>query len=133
MSTSPTDKGQASLEFMTMTVLLLLVFAGVYDALATQEIQAAESQVQLQAAATADRVAYELDLALAEGDGFYRTVQLPQEIGSTPYNISVANGSVRLAWEGSTVFARTAAVGIIGSIRPGTNTVRNNGSVVITQ
>lgn len=114
-----------------MVVLLMLVFAGVYEGVASQQVQAAETQVQLQAASTADRIGYELDLALAEGEGFYRTIQLPAEIGASDYNISVANGTVRLSWEQSTIFSATAAPRVFGEIGPGTNTIRNNGSVVV--
>jgi len=131
MSTSRTGKGQASLEFMATVVLLMLVFAGVYEGVAAQQVRTAETQVQLQAASTADRIGYELDLALAEGDGFYRTIQLPSTIGGADYNVSVANGTVRLDWYRSTVFSTTAVPAVIGEIGPGMNTIRNNGSLVV--
>lgn len=115
-----------------MVVMLMLIFAAAYESLAAQQLRTAETQVRLHASSTADRIGYELDLALAEGEGFYRTVRLPETIGAAAYNVTVANGTVRLRWQRSVVFSSTAAQGIIGEFSPGVNTIQNNGSLVVS-
>lgn len=126
-------KGQTALEFMMIMVLLMLVFAAVYSSLGERSVVVAERNVQLQAADMADRIGYELDLALAEGEGFSRTFELRPEIGGAEYNVTISGGTIRLSWKGSQVFSETAATNTVGEVEPGRNTVRNNGTHVVVQ
>ncbi len=116
---------------MMIMVLLMLVFTAVYSFIGERSVVVAERNVRLQAADIADKIGYELDLALAEGDGYSRTFELRPEIGGTDYNVTVQGRTIQLLWGDSSVFDETAATNVIGRVEPGDNTVRNNGTHVV--
>lgn len=132
MSTSQRSrKAQTALEFLTMTIFLTVVFAGVYSTLGERQTTAIEREVDLQAAATAEQIGYELDLALAQGDGYERTIDLRDTIGGAEYTVTVRNGTVALEWAESTAFATTGVNDLDGTIGPGRNTIANEGGQVV--
>lgn len=134
MSTSRRGKGQSGVEFMAMMALSLLLFSGFFGYFVDQQVAAFDTRQQRIAADTASRVAFQLDLALIQGDGFSRRFDLPQTVAGAPYNVSVLNGTVLLEYEGSDVIAATAALNVMGNVTNGTNIVRNQGGVLnVTQ
>ncbi|MDY6777286.1 MAG: hypothetical protein SVU32_01350 [Candidatus Nanohaloarchaea archaeon] len=131
MSTSPSNrKGQTAIEFLATVIMLLLVFTAVYGTVVKRQVQMVERQVQMQAQSLAERVAYELDLALTEGEGYRRTFRLQNQIGNYDYRINVTNGTVIVTWGEETVFATTAATNVSGNIASGANTIYNTGNVI---
>jgi len=116
-----------------MTIFLTVAFTGVYSTLGERQIAAIERDVKLQAATVADRIGYELDLALAQGDGYARDVDLRETIGGASYTVTVTNGTVAVEWEDSIVFSTTAVAVIDGTVEPGRNTIQNEGGVVTVE
>lgn len=136
MSISPYSrrKGQPALEFMAMFALALLIFSGFYGFFAARQGAAVEQQRQQTAAAVADEISFELDLALVEGDGFSRTFTLRESIGGVTYNVTLGNGTVLVTYSNRTALASTAAKDVIGTAKPGKNRVKNqDGTINITQ
>lgn len=131
MSTSrPSREGQTALEFLAMMVFLMILFTGTYSVLGERQTAAVERQVDLQAAAVADRIGYELDLALTQGEGYSREFELRETIGGSSYNVTVQNGTVALEWAESMTFASTAVRGIDGNVTPGRNELYNTGEEI---
>lgn len=110
-----------------MMTFLMILFTGMYTVLGERQTAAVERQVDLQAVAVADRIGYELDLALTQGEGYSREFELRDTIGGSSYNVTVQNGTVALEWAGSMTLASTAADGVEGTIGPGMNEIRNTG------
>ncbi len=135
MSTSRRGRrGQTSLEFLAMFTLAMLLFASFYAFFAQRQAATVQVEQARTAEAVADRVGFELDLALAEGGGFSRTVTLRPAVGGTPYTVSVAGGTVTLMYGDRTVTADTAVRSITGTVQPGTNTIHNQqGRINVTQ
>lgn len=134
MSTSRRARGQSSIEFMSMMALTLLLFAGFYGYFVSQQNAAFDTRQQRIAADVASRVGFQLDLALIQGDGFQRRFTLPGTVSGAPYNVSIANGTVLVAYERSDVIAPTAARNVTGTVMNGTNRVRNEEGVLnVTQ
>lgn len=114
-----------------MLSFVMLAFAAFYGLFVTEQAGAMEEQRALLAEAVADQAAFDLNLALAQGDGFVRNTTLPPTIGGVPYNVSVGDGLVVVRWdEARRVSAATIAPGINGTIAPGQNTVANREGVI---
>ncbi|MDY6766380.1 MAG: hypothetical protein SVW77_03355 [Candidatus Nanohaloarchaea archaeon] len=134
MSTSHHSKGQSSLEFLTMFILVLLVFSAFISLFAEWQTAAVEADRERIAATIADRVGFELDRALVAGNGFSRTIELPEEIRGRNYTMQVMNGTVLLDYGPNTVRANTAVDQLAGPVKPGTNTIINDEGVInVTQ
>ncbi|MFB6294174.1 MAG: hypothetical protein ABEI97_00280 [Candidatus Nanohaloarchaea archaeon] len=135
MSTSRRSRGQSSLEFIVMLILVLLVFTSFVTLFSGKHVDALERERRRIALSVADRAAFELDLALVEGEGYSRTFELRESIGVQDYNITVNGTTVLLEYgDGDSVLSSTAADNVTGSIDPGTNTVANDGGVItVTQ
>lgn len=118
-----------------MLILVLVVFAGFVSFFTERQTDTIETERTRIALAVADTVGFELDLALSQGEGFSRTFQLREDIGGEPYNVTVANGTIKLTYgDDGTVFSSTAAENVTGSVEPGENTVANLGGVInVTQ
>lgn len=126
--------GQSSLEFVAMMSLALILFAGFFTFFADRQTDAAQLQQRQQAVSTAEKVAFELDLALTQGDGFSRVFDLQQDISGEDYTVTLENETVLLEYEGTDILATTAATGVDGDVQPGTNRVENNGGkLYVTQ
>lgn len=135
MSISLKSKGQSSLEFVTMMVLLLLVFTTFVSLFSGNQVEAVEEERARIAVAVADQIAFELDLALTEGEGFSRTFDLRESIGGQEYNVTVNGSTVHLAYgDDRSVVSTTATENVTGEVKPGENTVENEGGVIsVTQ
>ncbi len=110
-----------------MVIFLMVLFTGTYSVLGERQTAAVERQVNLQAVSVADRIGYELDVALTQGEGYSREFELRETIGGSSYNVTVENGTVALEWADSIVFGTTAVDGIEGTITPGMNEIYNTG------
>lgn len=131
MSTSVSvSKGQASFEFLVVITFLSIMFAAAIPTLGDRQIAITERGVSQQGAAIADRIAYEFDLAMAQGDGYYRSFELPKEIAYSSYNVTVGNGTVLVRWAQTHRFTGTAATNVSGTIEPGQNTIQNSDGMI---
>jgi len=117
-----------------MIALALVLFAGFFTFFADRQMTAVAHQQQRVAAATAEEAAFELDLALTQGDGFSRMFDLRETIGGESYTVTVVNETVWLQYQEADILASTAAANVTGDIAPGTNRVRNEDGVLhVTQ
>ncbi|MDY6766187.1 MAG: hypothetical protein SVW77_02360 [Candidatus Nanohaloarchaea archaeon] len=128
---SQNSNGQSSLEFVTMVILVLLVFTAFVSLFSGRQVDTLQQERQRIATNVADSVAFELDLALVEGEGFSRTFELRQSIGGEDYNVSVNGTTILLTYgEDRSVVSSTAADNVTGDIVPGENRVENLGGVI---
>lgn len=123
-------KGQTSLEFIAMLSFMMIAFAAFYSVFVDQHVTAMEQRRATHAEAIADRAAFELDMALSQGDGFSRNFTLPNEVVGADYSITVYDGLLVLEWGDRRVMDSTAAPGINGELEPGLNRVENRGGVL---
>lgn len=126
--------GQSSIEFLAMLSLGLLIFTAFYAFFADQQLTVQEQEFARKAASTADTAAFELDMALLQGDGYSRTFDLPETIGGDSYTITAENQSVRIRYNNQDFFGQTAVDTVDGDLAPGTNRVENRGGAIrVTQ
>lgn len=118
-----------------MTVLLLLIFTIFVSLFSGNQAEAVKEERARIALAVADQIAFELDLAFTEDQGFSRTFDLRDSIGGQEYNVIVNGSTVHLSYgDNRSVVSTTAADNVTGEVKPGENTVDNEGGVIyVTQ
>lgn len=113
-----------------MLILVLAVFTAFSTFFTAQQASAVDAERERVAISTADSAAFELDLALVEGEGFSRTFELRDAIGGEGYTITHDNGTILVSYGGQDVTASTAARDVDGDLEPGQNTVVNEGGEI---
>jgi len=119
-------KGQTSLEFLVMLTMMLLVFTAMVSVINRRRNSLSDQRVSLQGVSVADRIGYELDMALVQGDGYHHGFDLRKFIGSHEYSINVEEGYIRVNWTDKNVFSSTAVQNLSGDIEPGYNRIMND-------
>lgn len=91
-------KGQSSIEFLALISLSALILAGMYGVMVAKQNQANEYQNREIAKRVAEKVSFQTEIALVQGDGYSRVFSLPDAIGGRSYNISIKDRSTVLVW-----------------------------------
>ncbi|MDY6788712.1 MAG: hypothetical protein SVV03_01990 [Candidatus Nanohaloarchaea archaeon] len=123
--------GQSSLEFLVMIILALLIFTGFYTFFLNRQARAVENDRQTIAKSLADKISFDLDLALTQGDGFSREFNLREDIDGAAYNVTLGNGTVVLEYRDKFITSDTAVKDVKGDVKPGKNKVENQGGVIV--
>lgn len=93
-------KGQSSIEFLTLISLSTLVLAGLYGVMVSKQGRANDFNNRQTADLVAEKVSFQVEMALVQGDGYSRVFNVPEEIGGRSYNITVSAGSTIVEWGG---------------------------------
>jgi len=120
-----TEKGQAGLEMMAFVAFILLAFSVAYLSLTSKTISAMESKANEDARRISDRVASEINTAVAEGSGYSKRFRLPDRIQSSNYTIFVERGAVFVDWQGRSVASNVIVNNITGNFTYGWNAIEN--------
>lgn len=127
-------KAQSAIEFMIMISVVMIMFATLYAVFSGKRARAFRRETRLQAGAIADRISYEFDLALVQGNGFSKNFQLPLEIGTQDYNVTLLEGDrgtfIFVEWGENSVNSYSAAPKIIGNLENGANRIENEEGVL---
>lgn len=113
-----------------MLSLVMLIFGAFTSIFVDRKVSALEEERNTIAISIADRVGFELDRALVEGEGYSRTTTLRSSIRGEDYNLTLANGTVLLSYGRTSVRGYTAAENVSGSFEPGLNRISNEGGVI---
>jgi hypothetical protein len=127
-------KGQTAIEFMSMVGLSMIILATLYGFMAQKQSEAYRYQNTVEARAIADDIGYNAEMALAQGEGYGRTISIPPRIGGQTYNVTMRNGTVYIGWGDQFVTESTLYQGRPIEVKSTDRTfmVKNNGSVYIT-
>ena len=87
-------KAQSGLELIVSVAMVLLVFSIVYIKIVNEGIKQNDEELRTSIKYLSNKVAYYLDIAYQEGDGFKINLSLPQNIKGRNYNISVNSNYV---------------------------------------
>jgi len=122
---------QVSIEFITLVMLLFIIFSFVicYNLEYFRDIN--ERKIFYEAQIVAEDIAKEIDIAARIGDGYTRSFYLQSKIlGNIDYEIIYAPYTVRVRWNDKYVEAKTSVKEIAGEIKKGKNVIRNIGGSV---
>ena len=126
-------KGQTSIEFFAFFSLSMLILAVMYTAVADRQTEVFEYREASNLESVAEKVAFELENAQINGEGYSKDLNLPQEINGEFYNLSTNQNFVLAETESVnlTVSLRYAGRDISLKSSEAPFEVKNNGSVYI--
>lgn len=104
-------KGQSSMEFLTYVSLSMFMLAMLYNVMADKQTETFQQQVQDNAKAVADKVAFNLEMALVQGEGYSRVVSLPRNIAGQRYSVLVTDGLIKVNWSSDSTIESTRYIG----------------------
>jgi hypothetical protein len=125
----PWFKGQTAIELLTLLSITILLFSAFYLIFSAKSSELLEKRINIYAKAIAEKTAFELNVALLQGENFSKYFELPQNVFGLNYFISLENTTegnwIVLSLGQKTFSSFTPAPKIIGNITPGRNFVRN--------
>ena len=124
------QKAQASMELLAFFSMALLIFSIAYMFVFEKTQNAYDLKARADALDIGNHVSSEIDTALAEGDGYSKTISLPSNILGVLYTVSVDRNYVFVSWRGKNAASRTTADSVIGNFIFGNNKISNRGGVI---
>lgn len=119
------NRGQTSLEFMAMLILVMLVFTAFYTSFASNQTAARQQQETLMAERIANDAVFEIQMALIQGDGYRRNFTLPHAIHGNAYTVNVTDGAFIVQWNDRNLYKDVPITSINGTFSPAENRIRN--------
>jgi len=100
-------KGQSSMEFLAYVSLLMFMLAVLYNVMADRQTETFQQQVQDNAKGVADKVAFNLEMALVQGEGYSRVISLPRNIAGQSYSVLATDGLIKVEWASDSIIEST--------------------------
>lgn len=104
-------KGQSSIEFLAFVSMSMFMLAVLYTVAADKQVETFQQRSQDNARAIADKVSFNLEMALVQGEGYSRVFSLPQSIAGNKYNILIDGGTTRVSWSEENILGSTRFTG----------------------
>lgn len=104
-------KAQSSLEFLAYISISMLLLAGLTGVVSSSQSKIVREHSSDRARAIADRVSFNLEMALVQGEGYSRLFDLPGGIGGSPYQVEVIGRNIRVSWKDRKIMASTRYTG----------------------
>lgn len=130
-------KGQAALELVAVVALLVIISTFLALAFNEREAEFVSDKLRMDARATSETIAQEVNTAAIVGDGYAHSFTLPQTLEfNTNYTVEIENEvqTLTVSW-GEGLFQSSAIItsNVTGSVERGkVNTVKNEeGQIVI--
>ncbi|MFB6145144.1 MAG: hypothetical protein ABEJ99_01415 [Candidatus Nanohaloarchaea archaeon] len=86
-------KGQSSMEFLAYISFTMLILAALYTVMIQQQQANLNEQTRNTATMVANRVSFEVEMALVQGEGYSRVFALPTRVGGHNYTVELKRGS----------------------------------------
>lgn len=83
-------KGQIAFEFVIVYTLILVVFIIFFALITSQRSMSIQSEQEASLQLIAQNIAADINQALIAGSGYSATIQLPQSVTGSPYNVYVS-------------------------------------------
>lgn len=96
-------KGQSSMEFLTYVSLSMFMLAVLYTVMADKQTDTFQNQLQDNAQGIADKVAFNLEMALVQGEGYSRVISLPENVAGQEYSVLATDGLIRVNWSSDSI------------------------------
>lgn len=79
------------------------MLAMLYGVMVSKQVEVNQYQNQQTAEKIIDRVSFEVEMALVQGEGYQRNFTIPSEIGGENYKINISSGSGVMNWSNETI------------------------------
>lgn len=97
-------KGQSSLEFLAMVSFSMLILASLYSLMADKQQETVSFQQDRNAEYISEKVAFEVEMALVQGEGYSRVFSLPASIAGNSYSVRAGNGEIHTEWGSDSMY-----------------------------
>lgn len=104
-------KAQSSLEFLAMVSLSMLLLAVLYGVMTDRQVKAFQQERQSTAEAIIDKISFNVEMALVQGEGYSRVFSVPASIGGYDYSFSMGKGVFQLQWADRSIIRSTKYAG----------------------
>lgn len=104
-------KGQSSIEFLAFISMSMFMLAVLYTVMADKQTETFQQRSQDNAHAISNKVSFNLEMALVQGEGYSRVFSLPENIAGNKYNILIDGGTTRVSWASSSILGSTRFTG----------------------
>lgn len=94
-------KGQSAIEFMSFVSFSLLILVILMSAITMKQSQVNMRSNNMDGQMAGQNVAFQVEMALAQGEGYARTFILPNRIAGEPYGVRVINSTLVVDYEGN--------------------------------
>lgn len=118
-------KCQSGLEFMLLCVFLLLIISSFYTVINRNSSELTEYRRNYLASSIAEKIAYEINIAVTSGDGYMKEFYIPPDIYGYDYNITFSRKSVFVDWWGNSQAAYVIISNVTGEFVRGYNYIGN--------
>ena len=91
-------KGQSSMEFLSMVSISMILLAGLTTVMAAKQQDTADYRATNNAELVAEKVSFQVEMALVQGEGYSRVFTLPGSIAGENYTVELGNGGSDVRW-----------------------------------
>ncbi|NOQ56348.1 MAG: hypothetical protein GQ477_06110 [Nanohaloarchaea archaeon] len=123
-------KGQSGLEFMMLSIFLLLLFTSSYSIIHRNSVDAVDYRRNYLAGSISEKIAYETNMAVTSGTGYFKRFYIPYDIYGLTYNITFSRRSVFVDWVGNSQAAHIVTSNFSGTFIKGYNYIENKDGVI---
>ncbi len=118
-------KGQSGLEFMILSMFLLLLFTSSYSVINKNSVDVVDHKRNYLATSISEKIAYETNMAVTSGSGYLKMFFIPYDIYGYNYNITFSRRSVFVDWVGNSQAAHIVTNNFSGAFLKGYNYIEN--------
>ena len=118
-------KGQSGLEFMILSMFLLLLFTSSYSVINKNSVDVIDHKRNYLATSISEKIAYETNMAVTSGSGYLKMFFIPYDIYGYNYNITFSRRSVFVDWVGNSQAAHIVTNNFSGAFLKGYNYIEN--------
>jgi hypothetical protein len=123
-------KAQTAIEFLIIVIVFLFLLLGFLLAIQNNVSEESKKRIAQEFQSVAFIVQDEVNLALESRDGYIRSFEIPNKIGSRDINVSIIDGSVHVDSDDGEFEVALPVEDVSGQPRPGTNLIKKNESGV---
>mgnify|MGYP006280337415 CR=1 FL=1 len=99
------------MEFLAFVSMSMFMLAVLYTVMADKQAETFQQRSQSNAESIANKVSFNLEMALTQGEGYSRVFSLPENIAGNSYNVLIDGGTIRVSWSSQNMLTATRFTG----------------------
>lgn len=132
MSFPQVSKGQSSIEFLSMVALSALMLAILHGVMVSKQSEAVEYENRKNAEIVARQTAFQVEMAMVQGEGYSRVFSVPDRIAGENYTVEVKGRASEIEWSNSSAIVSSRYQGdplVLNTSKSNVYRVVNDGDI----
>lgn len=92
------------MEFLSMISISMILLAGLTTVMASKQQDTMDYQAEANAEYVAEKVSFQVEMALVQGEGYSRVFTLPAGIVGSNYTVELGNGGTDVYWSDESLY-----------------------------